>query len=143
MVKRFHHEECPLDGVVGLSQQGAGDRHLRVGEDGISPRFLLPKPAPDALAVGSPRRSGDVIDKVAEPLPQRKHPQVLAPPDAGPPGVELRAECLPHRRRDGHEFRRELEERVAETGAETISREERAQDLVVLSNPSGKTPRTR
>jgi hypothetical protein len=92
MVKRFHHEEFPLDGVVGLIQQGAGDRHLQVFEDGIPPRFLLPTPAPDALAVGRPRRGGDVIDKVAEPLTERHH--ALALPLARPveQGVGLRPE---------------------------------------------------
>ena len=79
-----------------------------------------------------------MIDKVAEPLPQRKHPQVLAPPDAVPQGVELRAECLPHRRRDGHQFLRELEERVAETGADTRSREERAHALGRAVEPVGQ-----
>ena len=54
MVKRFHHEEFPLDGVVGLIQQGAGHGHLRVCEDRISARLFVLEPAPDTLPVGVP-----------------------------------------------------------------------------------------
>ena len=32
MMQRFHHEQFALEGVVGLIQQGAGHRHLRVYE---------------------------------------------------------------------------------------------------------------
>ena len=39
MVKPFHGEQFPLDGVVGLIEQGAGDGHLRVFKDGIPARF--------------------------------------------------------------------------------------------------------
>jgi hypothetical protein len=39
MVEPFHHEELPVDGVMGLIQQGAGRRHPRVCEDGIPARF--------------------------------------------------------------------------------------------------------
>ena len=65
MMKRFHHEQLPLDGVVGLIQQGAGHGHLRVGKDRIPARFLVLHPASHALAIGWPRGGGDVIDKMA------------------------------------------------------------------------------
>jgi hypothetical protein len=39
MVKPFHREQFPLDGVMGLIEQGAGHRHLRVFEHGIPARF--------------------------------------------------------------------------------------------------------
>jgi hypothetical protein len=129
MVQGFHHDQLPLDGVVGLVSQRAGHGHLGLCEHGILARFLGLELAPDPLPVGGSGRGGDGSDKVAEPLPQRQHPQVLAPPDTVPQGVALHAACLPHRRRDGHQFLRELEKRVAETGADTGSREERAQAL--------------
>jgi hypothetical protein len=40
MVKAFHREQFPFDGVMGLIQQGAGLRHLRVCEHGIPACFL-------------------------------------------------------------------------------------------------------
>ena len=91
MVEAFHREQFPLDGIMRLIQQGAGCRHLRVGEHRIPACFLLLKPAPDALAVGRSRRGGNMGDKVAEPLTQRKHPQALALACSVEQGVELRA----------------------------------------------------
>ena len=78
MVEVFHHEQLPVDGVMGLIQQGARHRHLGVGEHRIPARLLLLEPAPDALAVGFPCALCHAVSKVAEPLPQRKHPQALA-----------------------------------------------------------------
>ena len=54
MMEPLHDEEFPLDSVMGLIQQGAGRRHLRVGEDRIPPGLLVLKPASHALAVGRP-----------------------------------------------------------------------------------------
>jgi len=65
MVKRFHHEQFPVDGIMRLIQQGAGGWHLWVCEHGIPAGFFLPKPLPDALAIGWPRGGGDVVRKVA------------------------------------------------------------------------------
>jgi hypothetical protein len=64
MVKAFHREQFPLDGMMRLIQQGARHRHLGVCEDRIPARFLVLAPAPDALAVGHPRRGSDVVGKV-------------------------------------------------------------------------------
>src|SRR5262249_18296281 len=61
--KPFHREQFPLDGVVGLVQQGAGHRHLRVCQHRIPARFLLLHPAPHALTVGRPRRVRNVPTK--------------------------------------------------------------------------------
>src|SRR4029453_9162659 len=74
----FHREQLPLDGVMGLIQQRAGDGHLRVGENRIPPRLLLLPPAPHPPPIGWPSRGGDVVRKVAQALAQRKHPQALA-----------------------------------------------------------------
>ena len=61
---------------------------------------------------------GDVVGNVAEPLPQREHPQAFALARPIEQGVELRAACRADRRRDGHTFLRKLIERVAHTVAE-------------------------
>src|SRR4029450_3491327 len=47
MMEALHHEQFPVDGIVGLIEQRTGHRHLRVGEDHIPNGFLLVKPAPD------------------------------------------------------------------------------------------------
>src|SRR5262249_47408826 len=78
MVKAFHREELPLDGVMGLIQQGAHYWHLRVFEHRIPTRLLGLKPAPYALPVGHPCAVSHVVGKMAEPLTQGKHPQALA-----------------------------------------------------------------
>jgi len=78
MVKSLHREEFPLEGVVGLIQQSAGHRHLRVFQHRIPARLLVLEPASYALAVGHPCAVCHVIGKVAEPLTQGKHPQALA-----------------------------------------------------------------
>ena len=65
MVKPLHHKQLPVDGVMRLIKQGAGDRHLRVFEHRRPPRLLLLEPAPNARAIGSPRCGYDVIGKVA------------------------------------------------------------------------------
>ena len=77
-MKPFHGEQFPLDGIMRLIQERARHGHLAVFKDGIPAGFLVLKPAPDALPIGCPRRVGDVIGKVTEPLPQCKHPQALA-----------------------------------------------------------------
>ena len=65
MMEAFHREQFPVDGVMGLIQQGARHRHLRVCEHRIPARFLVLKPAPHALAIGRSRRRGDVVGKAA------------------------------------------------------------------------------
>ena len=91
MMKPLHCEQLPLDGVVGLVSEGAGHRHLRIGEHRVPARLLALEPVPDALAVGYPSRRGDVIGKVPEPLPQGTHPQALALARPGPQGGKLGA----------------------------------------------------
>jgi len=78
MMEAFHREQLPLHGIMGLIQQGAGCWHLRVGKDRTPAGFLLLKPLAYACAVGRPSGVRDMVGKVAEPLPEGKHPQVLA-----------------------------------------------------------------
>jgi hypothetical protein len=78
VVKPFHGEYIPLDGVMGLTQKHAGHRHLGVCEHGIPARLLLLHPVPHACAVSYPSRGGDVVRKAPQPLAERKHAQALA-----------------------------------------------------------------
>jgi hypothetical protein len=64
MMEPLHGEELPLNSIMGLIQQRAGDGHLRVGEHRIPARLLILKPTPHALAIDRPRRVGDVVGKV-------------------------------------------------------------------------------
>src|SRR5215471_8169178 len=50
VMEALHHEQFPLDGVMGLIQQGAGDGHLRIFEDRIPARLLGLKPFAHACA---------------------------------------------------------------------------------------------
>ena len=54
MMEAFHREQLPLDGVMGLIQQGAGGGHLRVCEHRIPPSLLLLHSAPHPRAIGWP-----------------------------------------------------------------------------------------
>jgi hypothetical protein len=51
-------------GAMRLIQPGAGYRHLGGFKDCIPAGFLLVKPESHALAVGRPRRVGDMVGKV-------------------------------------------------------------------------------
>jgi hypothetical protein len=92
-----HREQRPRDGMVGLSQQGAGGGQLRVGEDHRPACLLVLKPASHARAVGRSRRVGDVVRNVPSPLAERQHLQAFARPRPVPQGGELRASRLAHR----------------------------------------------
>ena len=113
VVKPLHGAEFPLQSVMRLIQHRAGHRHLGVCQHRIPARLLGLQPASHALAIGWSSGGGDVVHTVAEPLPQRKYAQALALPRSILQGVELRAQRLAHRGREGHQFLRELEERVA------------------------------
>jgi hypothetical protein len=91
VMKAFHGEQLPLDGIMGLIQQGAGHRHLGVFENGIPARLFVLHPAPHPRAIGGPSCGSDMIGKAAQPLAERKHPQTLPLSRAVPQGVELRA----------------------------------------------------
>src|SRR5437870_13917908 len=73
MVKPLHREAFPLEGVVGLIQQRAGHRHLRVFKHRIPARLLVLEPASYALSVGHPCFVRHAIGKVAEALTHRKY----------------------------------------------------------------------
>ena len=64
MMKAFHGKQFPLDGIMRLIQEGAGYRHLGVGEDRIPAGFFVLKPAPDPRAIRYPSRGGHVVGKV-------------------------------------------------------------------------------
>src|SRR5262245_37959954 len=129
VVKPLYGEGLPLDGVVGLIQQGAGHRHLRIGEHRVPTRLLGLKPMAHTLAIGLPGGVRDVVGKATQALTERKPPQVLALARPVPQGVELRAECFTHWRCDGHQFLRELEEGVAQARAYAYSRKQCPQTL--------------
>jgi len=125
MMEPLHRKQLPLDGIMGLIEQRAGHGHLRVCEDRIPASLLGLKPASHALAIGRSSGGSDVVHTVAEPLPQRKHPQALALACPVPQGVELCAQRLARRGRDGYQFLRELGKRVAQAGAHAYARKER------------------
>jgi hypothetical protein len=50
---------------MGLIQEGAGHRHLRVFEHRIPARLLVVAPLPHARAVGHTRHGGDVVGNAA------------------------------------------------------------------------------
>src|SRR5215831_10972616 len=129
MVKPFHREEFSLDSVMGLIQQGTGHGHLRVGKHRMPAGLFLLEPAPHARTVRRPRRGGDVVGKVAEPLSQRHHAQARALSYPVEQGVKLRTERLTHGRRNRRKFLRELEKRMAEAKTATCSRKQGAHTL--------------
>ena len=77
MMKPFHHEELAVKSVMGLIQEGAGCRHLRVCEHRIPTRLLVLEPPPDTLPIDHPCFLSHVVSKMAEPLTERKHAQAL------------------------------------------------------------------
>jgi hypothetical protein len=68
MVKRFHHEQFPVDSIMGLIQQGARHGHLGIDEHRIPACFLGLEPAPYPRAMGHSRALCHVVSKAAEPL---------------------------------------------------------------------------
>jgi len=74
MVEVFHHEQLPVDGVVGLIQQRAAGWHLGVGEHRIPPRLFVLEPVTHTRTVLWSQRAGDVIGEVAESLAHRHDP---------------------------------------------------------------------
>jgi len=143
MMKRFPHPALPVDGMMGLIQQGAGDRHLRVCEPRPPPRLLLLDPAPDALPGGHPCAGRHVVGTVASPLAERHHPSALPQWCAVQPGVELRAHGVADRGGDGGQWPGGLGHRMAEAVAQARSLQARAQTLVVRSTPAVRLPRPR
>jgi hypothetical protein len=85
---------------------------------------FLPRNQRRTRAIGDPSRSGDVIGKVAEPLAKRKYPQALPLTCPVEQRVELGAQHLADRGRDGRQFLRELDERMAEAVAQAHPRKQ-------------------
>jgi RNA polymerase subunit RPABC4/transcription elongation factor Spt4 len=65
MMTALDHEQCPVDGVRRLIEEGAGDGHTGGFADRLPPRFRVLEPAPDALPVGHPCAVRHVVGKVA------------------------------------------------------------------------------
>jgi hypothetical protein len=65
VMKPFHGEQLPLDGIMGLIQEGARGRHLGVLQHRIPAGFLFVKPASHALAIRRARRVDNVVGEVA------------------------------------------------------------------------------
>jgi hypothetical protein len=137
MMEALHHEQLPVDGVMGLIQHRARHRHLRVLKDRMPARLLLLEPAPDAFPVGGSSRCRDVVDKTAQPLAQCKHAQALALARPVEQGVELRAQGLADRGRERHKFGGQLIDRMAETVTEVCTRKQRPQALDGTVEPIG------
>ena len=73
MMEALHHEQFPVDGVMGLIQQGAGHRHLWVCEHRVPARLLGLKPLAYMVAIGLPSGVRDMVRKTPQPLAQCKH----------------------------------------------------------------------
>jgi hypothetical protein len=65
LMEAFHREQLALDRVMGLIQEGADRRHLRLSEHRLSARFLRLEPAPDACSIGHPGAVRHVVGDVA------------------------------------------------------------------------------
>jgi hypothetical protein len=140
MMEPLHHEEFPLDGVVGLIEQGTGHWYLRVCEYRIPAGLLLLEPLPHACTIGRSSRDGDVVGKAASPLAQRKHPPALPLACPVEQRVELGAPVLADRGRECRQFLRELDERVAQAVAQACSWEQRAHTLGGTVESVGQNP---
>jgi hypothetical protein len=125
---------------MGLIQQGARRRHLWICEHRIPARFLALEPASHTLAIGGPSRMSDMVRNVPQPLAKCKHAPALALARPVPQGVKLGASRLTNRRRDGREFAGELDERMAEAGAQARSWKERPHALGRASEAIGENP---
>ena len=140
MLAPLHGKALPCERMRRLSQEGAGDGPLRVGEDRIPPDWLRLAPAPEARAMGGPGRGGDVLDQVAQPLTARQDAPALALAGPGQEGVALRAEDWAPRRGESRQLLRELAARVAQAGAEARARQERPQPLGRAVEALGEGP---
>src|SRR5438093_72998 len=104
-----HHDRCWTQEMAETwstlpSRSIRGHRHTGVFEHRIPARFLVVDPLPDAFAVGRPSCASDGVRKAAQLLAGCKHSQAFALSTPVYQGVELRAERLADRGRDGREF---------------------------------------
>jgi hypothetical protein len=129
MMTALDHEQCPVDGVRRLIEEGAGDGHTGGFADRLPPRLLVLEPAPDARAVGHPCAVRHVVGTVAEPLTQRAHAPALALPRPVQHSMQRRASGLADGRCDRRKFLRELGEGVAQAVAQTHPRQQRLPTL--------------
>jgi hypothetical protein len=74
MVEALHGEECAVDGVVRLIENGAHRRHLRVGEHRRPAGVRGLEPLANARAMRFSHRRGDAISTVAQVVASCHHP---------------------------------------------------------------------
>ena len=123
MIEGLHHEEVPVDGVMGVIEQRCWSRAsaaLRARHTSL-PSWPETPGAPARHWL--PHCVRDVVRKASQPLTQGKHAHACALSCPVPQGVELGAERLTERGRDGHEFLRRFEERLAQAGPQAHSPE--------------------
>jgi hypothetical protein len=136
MMEPVHHEQLPVDGMVGLSQPRAGHWPTGVVEDRLPVRLLGPDPVPYALAVDRPRRVHDVIRNVAQLLAEHHHACAVARASPVQEPRPPRAARLADRGRDGCQLPGKLVDRMAEAMAQARLRQARAQALDGAFKPS-------
>jgi hypothetical protein len=68
MMEAFHRKQLPLNGVMGLIQEGARGGHLRVLEDRIPVHLLGLQPALHPCTIGGSSGMGDMVRKAPHPL---------------------------------------------------------------------------
>ena len=120
MMEAFHHEQLAVHGVVSLIQQRAHCWHLRVFEHRTPTRFLVFHPGPHPFAVFLALSGRDMVDKTAQSLPKRDHPQAFALATAVQQGVKLAAQALTHRGRQAHQLVGQLVEGMAQAIAQVM-----------------------
>ena len=94
VMQAFHGEQFPLQGVVRLIQQRAGDGHPGICEYRIPACLLVPHPASYACTIRRSSCGGHAVCKAPQSLAEGKHP--YAPPLSRlvQEGVELGAQAL-------------------------------------------------
>jgi hypothetical protein len=136
MMEPAHHEQLPVDGMVGLIQPRAGHWQTGVVEDRLPGRFLGPDPVPYALAVDRPRRVHDMIRNVAQVLAERQHAYAVARASPVQEPRPPRVARLADRGRDGCQLPGKRVDRMAEAMAQARLRKARAQALDGAFKPS-------
>jgi hypothetical protein len=77
-MEAFHVEKLAVHGVMRLIERRAHRRHLSVFEHRLPTWLLVFYPASHPLAVLFALSGRDVVDKSAQALPKRHHPQAFA-----------------------------------------------------------------
>ena len=107
MMEALHHDQRPVEGVMGWIHHGAGHGQRRGCTHRIPARLLRLAPLPPALTMGCAGSGRHGVRTAAPPLAQRAHPQPLPLSHARPQPVARRAEGLAPGGRDGRQCPRE------------------------------------